>query len=178
MKSVNMAARVPSALVAQSASATRQSFIAPTSIPRIWHHAMSVQGTGNSYSYLSTLSCATTGNCVAVGDFGDANHFGVPMVASEVNGQWGNALEIPGSGGLNNLGGNATAVSCSSPGNCTVGGQFLDAANHDQPFVASEINGVWGNANLIPGIAALNTSNVGVVSNVTCSPNSPAAGIA
>src|SRR6185437_6830560 len=61
---------------------------------------------------IKSLSCASAGECAAVGDG--------PMVVSEKNGVWGSARAVGGLGAL--PGGEADAelgtVSCSSPGNC------------------------------------------------------------
>jgi hypothetical protein len=36
------------------------------------------------------------------------------------------------------------AVSCASPGNCTIGGTYFDHAEDWQAFVVTEKNGTWG----------------------------------
>jgi hypothetical protein len=87
----------------------------------------------------ASVSCATAGNC-AVGltytdDFARQQAF----VASETNGTWGKATEIPGLGTLN-AGANAsvTSLSCGAAGNCAAVGFYKDSSGHTQAFVASE----------------------------------------
>jgi hypothetical protein len=79
-------------------------------------------------------------------------------VVTERHGTWGTAMRIPGLFTLN-AGGEAEvdAVSCGSPGNCAVGGTYLDRRGHHLAFVASERNGIWTKAIEIPGLAALST---------------------
>jgi outer membrane protein OmpA-like peptidoglycan-associated protein len=43
------------------------------------------------------------------------------------------------------------ALSCASPGNCTVGGTYDDSDGHEQAFVASDEDYTWGDAIEVPG---------------------------
>src|ERR1700722_18626380 len=48
---------------------------------------------------------------------------------------WVAAQEIPGTGALNQqYAGIQHALSCAKPGDCTVGGYYTDANDHDQVF--------------------------------------------
>ena len=61
------------------------------------------------------------------------------FVASERNGRWGKAIQVPGSGALNAGGGaGVNSVSCPSAGNCAAGGLYVDSSGHDQGFVVSQ----------------------------------------
>ena len=90
-------------------------------------------------------------------------------MASQVNGTWGKAKQVPGTATLN-TGGNAAvfAVSCAAAGNCSAGGRYRDSSGHDQVFVVSQVNGVWGKAKQVPGTAALNTGGGAQVNSVWC----------
>jgi hypothetical protein len=82
----------------------------------------------------------------------------MPTARSAVlGGTWGTAIEVPGTGALNQ-GGNAAvnSVSCASAGNCSAGGAYRDGSGHFQAFVAGEVNGTWGTAIEVPGTAGLN----------------------
>jgi hypothetical protein len=59
-------------------------------------------------------------------------------VVSQVNGQWGTAIEVPGLGALS-TGGSAGvgSVSCASAGSCSAGG-FYSESLKDEGFVVSE----------------------------------------
>jgi len=78
-------------------------------------------------------------------------------VASERDGRWGKAIEVPGLAALN-TGGFAFvfSVSCPSAGSCAAGGYYRDR-HGQQGFVAVEKNGRWGRAINVPGLGALNT---------------------
>src|SRR6266581_1008511 len=117
---------------------------------------------------VSSVSCASAGNCTIGGSYRDSHSHDQAYVASERNGRWGTAIEIPGTAGLN-AGGEAGAgsVSCPSAGNCTVSGGYADSHGHGQVFVASERNGRWGTAIEIPGTARLNAQQIGDTS-VSC----------
>ena len=153
-----------------------QAFVASERSGR-WGKAIEVPGTadlntGGSAS-VNSVSCASAGNCTAGGFYTQRvgkKNFGQAFVASERNGRWGKAIEVPGTGALN-VAGNAqvVSVSCGSAGNCTAGG-FYFARSSQQPFVASERNGRWGKAIEVPGMATLTVGVFGFnqVYSVSC----------
>jgi hypothetical protein len=116
-----------------------------------------------------SVSCASAGNCAAVGGYQDASFRLQVYAVSERNGTWGSAIEIPGSGALN-AGGDAAvfSVSCPSAGNCAAGGFYKDASGQTQAFVVSETNGAWGTAIEVPGSGALNAGGDASVGTVSC----------
>jgi hypothetical protein len=61
-------------------------------------------------------------------------------------------------------------VSCSPRRNCAAGGFYGDGDGHQQGFVVSERNGVWGRAVEVPGLAALNAGGTASVVSVSCAP--------
>jgi hypothetical protein len=130
-----------------------------------WGNAQEVPGitslNAGSDAGVFAVSCGSAGNCAAAGQYLDSDGNQV-FLADEVNGTWGNAEQIPGTGSLN-IGDYAqvNTLSCASAGNCAVGGQYADAVG-PLPFVADEVNGTWGNAQEVPGMAALSATNAGV----------------
>jgi hypothetical protein len=81
---------------------------------------------------------------------------------------WGTARVIPGLPALSGgRGANVETVSCSSAGNCAVGGSYVDRNHLVQAFVASEQAGVWRPARQVPGTGAVNTGEAEVTS-VSC----------
>jgi len=92
-------------------------------------------------------------------------------VASQRNGRWGTAIEVPGTAALN-AGGEArvSSVSCASAGSCTAGGCYRDRSGRFRAFVASQRNGRWGTAIEVPGTAALNSGGSAGVISVSCAP--------
>src|SRR6185437_15096276 len=106
---------------------------------------------------------------------------------------------VPGSAALNKRGlAQVNSVSCSSAGNCSAGGFYLDAAFDTQAFVASvsggapgdcsatgsytdssgaqqafvadQSGGTWGSAEEVPGTAALNGGGQAAAQSVSCAP--------
>jgi hypothetical protein len=116
-----------------------------------------------------SVSCASADNCAAAGYSGspttDAS-FG-PLVVSEKNGTWGNAIEVPGTAADSRNA--AVTVSCGSPGNCVTGGNKAPSIEGPyQGFVASDKNGSWGRAAAVPRLAALNVGGNAEVLSVSC----------
>ncbi len=112
----------------------------------VWGKAIEVPGlaalnTGGDAS-VSSVSCASAGNCAAGGSYADGRDNGQGFVAVEKNGRWGKAIEVPGLGALNKGAGNPGAavasVSCPPAGSCAAGGRYLDRRRHFQGFVVSQ----------------------------------------
>src|SRR5258706_343442 len=93
-------------------------------------------------------------------------------VASQRNGRWGTAIEVPGTAALNPAGdAHVSSVACASAGNCAAVGFYHDGSSiYSQAFVASQRNGRWGTAIEVPGTAALNPAGDTQVSSVACAP--------
>jgi hypothetical protein len=117
---------------------------------------------------ITSVSCASTGNCSAGGFYTDSTGHRQVFVVSQVGGKWGTAKEVPGTATLNN-GGSATlySVSCASAGNCSAGGDYVDNSGHQQAFVVSQAGGKWGTAEEVPGAATLSTGYA-VITSVSC----------
>src|SRR5215470_1867332 len=80
-------------------------------------------------AYLSSVSCASAGNCAAGGEYGGAGS-GV-FVVRETNSVWGKQATVPGLGALNkgsSLGVNS--VSCASARSCVAGGYYQEAGRY------------------------------------------------
>jgi hypothetical protein len=148
-----------------------------------WRTAIEVPGSGalnaGGGAGVSSVSCASAGNCAAAGSYNDGSPVSgthrQAFVVSERNGTWRTAIEVPGSGRLNKgAQGSAESVSCASAGNCAAGGTYNDGSGHQQAFVVSENNGTWRTAIEVPGSGALNTGGCplrcaqGGVSSVSC----------
>jgi hypothetical protein len=139
-----------------------------------WGNAQEVPGTAalnvGDFASATAVSCPSAGNCATVGFYGDVSdefHRQV-FVADETNGTWGNAEQIPGTAALNDAGdAQATSVSCPSAGNCAAGGFYANGSGQ-QVFVVDETNGTWGNAEEVPGTAALNKGQQAAIASVSC----------
>jgi hypothetical protein len=115
------------------------------------------------------VSCASPGNCSAGGTYTDASGHGQAFVVAQVNGRWGTAEEVPGTGALNR-GWYATgwSVSCAAAGDCSGGGYYTARSGAIRAFIAVQANGRWDAAKEVPGIAALNQGGYARIASVSC----------
>jgi hypothetical protein len=137
-----------------------------------WGHLKSVPGLRalpHVYSWISSVSCVSAGNCAVGGSYEDRSGHQQVFVVDEQNGVWGTAIEVPGLAALNSGGSAAiNSVSCGSAGSCAAGGYYTDGSGILQGFVASDDNGSWGTATEVPGLAALNSGGSTYVNSVSC----------
>ena len=143
-----------------------------------WGTAREVPGTGTlnagGFAEVSSVSCASAGNCSAAGSYTDSASATQVFVADEARGTWKKAEEVPGAATLS--GGNGAQIgslSCASAGNCSAAGShFLPCHSiqcvDQQAFVVSEVNGTWGNAIEVPGTATLNSGNNATAGPLSC----------
>jgi hypothetical protein len=121
-----------------------------------WGRAQEVPGTaipgagGYVTASVTSVSCASPGNCVAGGSYDESSDNGHAFIAGERGWKWGRAEHAPGTATLNSAA--VTSVACPAPGDCTLLGSY-GASDEDATFVAGERNGVWGSAALLPGTA-------------------------
>jgi hypothetical protein len=120
-----------------------------------WGNAIEVPGSGTfntgGLADVTSVSCMSAGNCAAgglVSIYSSSGDTSQPFVDNEVNGTWGEAIQVPGfpSAGTGGVVAGTPAVSCGSAGNCV---------EADAGFVASQVNGTWGEAIQVPGIVGL-----------------------
>ena len=117
---------------------------------------------------VTSVSCASAGNCAAGGFYEDNSPHAQAFVVSEINGMWRMAIEVPGSAALNIGGAGDNSVSCASAGNCRAGGFYTDSSGQEQALVVNETNGTWGTAIEVPGSATLNAGGSASVTSVSC----------
>ncbi len=147
----------------------------------VWGDAIQVPGTSSFGSganpAVTVVSCTAPGACTATGSYTNGSAQQDVFVVDEVHGVWGNAIEVPGITALATGGGAyVSSMSCAAPGDCAVGGQYVDGAHVGQAWIDGESDGVWGTAIEVPGTAALNVGGAGV-NAVSCgAPGSCAAG--
>jgi len=131
-----------------------------------WGQAAQVPGTAalnlGGSARANAISCAPGGDCALGGVYSDRAGRQQIFVASEQNGRWGRAEEVPGSARLN-VGGLASfqTVSCARGGSCAAGGFYQGynppgtGYNASVAYVVSSKDGRWGKAQTVPGILAL-----------------------
>ena len=128
----------------------------------VWGRAQLVSGSSGP---ITTMSCPAAGSCLAAGTGGVP---ATPFIVSERNGRWGPARQVPGFGRLTRGRSEVDSVSCADAGDCAVAGSFTDGSGRVQSFVADERGGVWGTAEPVPGLAALNKGGKARVTQVSC----------
>ncbi len=126
-----------------------------------WAQAQPV-APGTISNSLASISCPAPGDCTAVGEFSDGAGSGSPFVMDSSGGTWGAPQEVPGADGLSSplpATADLTSVSCASAGNCVAGGIYhpnsTTGAVDEQAFLATETGGIWGKAQQVAGVAAL-----------------------
>jgi hypothetical protein len=137
----------------------------------VWGTAEEVPGTAalnqGISAQLSSVSCASAGNCGAGGSYENSSGELQVFVVNETNGVWGTAEEVPGTAALNKNGiAGLSSVSCASAGNCSAGGYYSN--RHQEVFVVNEKGGTWGTAKEVPGTAALNKGGLASLTSVSC----------
>jgi hypothetical protein len=106
----------------------------------VWGTAIQVPGLAalnkRGDAFVTSVSCASAGNCAAGGYYTDRSHHRQGFVAVERNGRWGTAIAVPGLRALN-AGGSAEvgSLSCPAPGSCAAGGSYAGRSGHRQGFV-------------------------------------------
>ncbi|MDR2985435.1 MAG: hypothetical protein LBV34_11405, partial [Nocardiopsaceae bacterium] len=143
----------------------------------VWDKAAELLGTGvlnaAGNAWVESVSCASPGDCVAGGFYRDRDNHSQSFLASEVDGRWRRAQQVPGTAALNK-GGRSTviAVACPAAGYCSAVGTYVDGRRHSQDFAVTEWAGRWRAAAQIPGTALLNAGDFGRIESLSC----PAAG--
>jgi hypothetical protein len=140
-----------------------------------WDAAVALSGSAlnGSASEVHLVSCPSARSCVAVGDTQDfccdaeGNSYDQVWAASQTKGVWGVADLVPGKWAR----GFPNSLSCPSAGNCGVGGVYnypvIVFGGDGRAFVASETNGRWARAELVPGVNRLDFFGASV-SSVSC----------
>jgi hypothetical protein len=130
------------------------------------HLAMGNGLSASGEVYYASISCPDAGSCVVGGRYGDA-HANDAVVAGERGGQWGPVRALRG---LANHGGPAGigSVSCSGPGDCAVGGDYV-TGDKGFAFVAAERAGRWGIPLVVPGLPA-RAGVAPLIDEVSCPP--------
>jgi len=137
-----------------------------------WRTAVEIPGLAALNTYgdagVAAVSCAPKGYCAAGGSYGTGPQRGGPFVASAVNGQWGQVIEVPGMAALSTVGfAGVASISCPSAGNCAAGG-YYNSLGHSQAFIVSQVNGTWRKAREVPGTAVLNAGRRAAVGSLSC----------
>lgn len=112
--------------------------------------AAAAQTQVNPAVQLQALSCASTGNCGAVGGYDDGLGDSQGLLVTEANGKWQRAVEARAPAGaavepfkLSN-GGGLAGISCPAAGVCSAIGRYTDSDRLDHGVLFGESHGRWG----------------------------------
>ncbi|MGE5133843.1 MAG: hypothetical protein ACM32E_13135 [Gemmatimonadota bacterium] len=90
------------------------------------------------------MSCASAGNCTAVGSYSDSSGTHQAMMLTKTAGTWaaGTEATLPADAEFSPFA-NLDSVSCSSAGNCTAVGYYTDTSRHVQGVLLTQTAGTW-----------------------------------
>jgi hypothetical protein len=140
-----------------------------------WDSVQPIPGTavaGQGFDAVA-LSCPAAGSCSLGGSHSGGKGPTVPFVATEHNGTWAAAMNVPGLAALDQ--GHAAeiaATSCGVTGNCVAGGwanvHVTAKLVRTEAFVVSQTDGTWGKALVVPGIVKLDGEGNSQVVAMAC----------
>ena len=113
---------------------------------RAFHRAFQLVAAGRSGAIVIAVAVARCPLVLAgAGQAAAGTRVSAGADAAGPGGSWHTAVQVPGTAGLNQDGGNpgnadagVTSVSCSRATRCTVLGGYTDRSGYEQAFVASE----------------------------------------
>jgi hypothetical protein len=114
---------------------------------------------------VTSVSCASAGNCTAVGNYSDSSYNPQGLLLRETAGAWATGVEATLPANANSTEYNQDvlidSVSCASAGNCTAVGSYDDSSGNRQGLLLSETAGAWA-----PGVQATLPANAGSPTDV------------
>jgi hypothetical protein len=130
--------------------ASGDSPVAFTETDGMWSAGQLIQAPADSSTRsnvtVTSLSCPSAGDCVAVGDY-NATHAQWGFIATETDGVWAQATPVAApSASASVLSTTLGAVSCSGVGECTAVGNVTVAASstrYEEPLAITESGGTW-----------------------------------
>jgi hypothetical protein len=95
---------------------------------------------------LDSVSCASAGNCSAVGGYTDNSGSDQGLLLTERGGRWRTGVEVALPANASTSHGQVLvfSVSCPSAGNCTALGEYTDNSSNDEGLLLTETAGRWG----------------------------------
>jgi hypothetical protein len=125
---------------------------------------------------LSAVSCASAGNCTAVGTYGLPTFSGIireGLLVSQTSGAWTTGVQpgLPADARFFDRSVVVNAVSCPSAGNCGAVGSYVDSSGNAEGLLLNQTSGAWatGVQAVLPADASSSPGAKGVaVSSVSC----------
>ena len=110
---------------------------------------------------LASISCASPGNCSAVGSYDTGSWVSQGLLLTETSGSWAPGVEaaLPANADPASPEAGLKSVSCASPGNCTAVGSYADHSSNKEGLLLTETAGGWatGVEASLPANAAMGT---------------------
>ena len=125
----------------------------------MWGHLVRITGTVAITSTVTSLSCASVGNCALSGYTANAQGEQTGFIASEVRGTWRAATKV-GSPSLTTA---VDSVSCPTAGDCTAVGE-----NSTGAFYVSSSGGTWGSPVAVSAISGPDAGAATVLNAIDC----------
>ncbi len=128
-------------------------------------------------AFLQSVSCASTGNCTAVGFYDDSSGpFSDGLLFTETSGTWATGVEAPLPANAKTLSSSSqflqlSSVSCASAGNCSAVGRYETSSGYSQGLLLTDTSGTWatGVEAPLPANASTNKSSAGAqLNSVSC----------
>ena len=119
---------------------------------------------------ISMLSCPSASSCAVGGAVINLANFAVTgFIDEESNGVWGqiflpSGINAPSTGNISTV----DSMSCCAPGDCTAGGTYTQEGVTGEAYIVTEVNGVWGSVQALPGVDALNQYANANVAGLSC----------
>jgi hypothetical protein len=144
----------------------------------IWSAGVEASLPGNAVSRqwveLGSVSCASAGNCTAVGSYFDGPGDTQGLLLTETAGSWATGLEatLPANAATTLDLAQLNSVSCPSAGNCTAVGNYYDSSQASQGLLVSETAGSWAagvEASLPANASTAQFSSLTGLESVSCS---------
>ncbi len=98
----------------------------------------------NPDAFVGSVSCASAGDCSAVGGYTDSSGDSEGLLWTGSSGVWATGVQasLPANAGSQPFP-DLNSVSCASAGNCAVAGDYDDSSGHSQGLLLGESSGTW-----------------------------------
>jgi len=149
---------------AQSISGDNTAFLVDR-VGGTWGSAGPAFASGTGESDVTGISCPVDDRCHAVGNARIGPDLMV-FVADRAGGVWAEPTLLPGMAAMATES-SARSISCAAPDTCAITGRYTDGSGQ-VPFVANLVDGVWGSALPIPGLAGRNSGVSSSGAEVAC----------
>jgi hypothetical protein len=101
-------------------------------------------GAGTGGAEVRSVSCASAGNCSAVGSYADDSGHDQGLLLTETAGTWAAGVKatLPAGAAANSLV-QLRSVSCASAGSCSAVGNYVDSSGQSQGVLLTQSGGTW-----------------------------------